>query len=125
MPADNPTVAKADTVSNTSGKNGSFSVIVNIKIPAQIIPKPNPKIKNAFLTCSSGTALFFMTTVFWLFKNDLKNAMTTAAVFNFIPPAVLPAAPPINIIKIIKSKVEFPSDEKGTVENPAVLSVTA
>ena len=125
MPVERPTVAKAETVSKTSGKNGSDSVTVSTKTAAQITDKPKPKIKKAFLTCSSGTDVFLMTTVRSLRKNERKNANTTATVFSLTPPAVLPEAPPANITKIIKSRVAFVSEAKETVEKPAVRKVTA
>ena len=125
IPVESPTVAKAETVSNAIGKNGSDSVTVNTNMAADTIVKPKPRIRNAFFTCSSGIDIFLMMTVRSFFKNERKNAKTTATVFNLIPPAVLPEAPPTNITKIIINSVALVSEAKDTVEKPAVRSVTA
>ncbi len=57
--------------------------------------------------------------------NERKEAIIAAAVLSLIPPAVLPDAPPTNIIKVIKNNVAVRRFENGIVENPAVRSVTA
>ena len=74
IPVESPTVAKAETVSNAIGKNGSDSVTVNINMAAETIVKPKPRIKKAFLTCSSGIDIFLIMTVRSFFKNERKNA---------------------------------------------------
>ena len=79
---------------------------------------------SAFLTVSSGILLPNISPFFLRLKTDITDAVTTAKVVTFIPPAVEPEEPPISIKNIIISLPDSETLSKETVLNPAVRRVT-
>ena len=85
-------------------------------------------IKNiviAFLTVSSSILRFISSALSFFLNTDIADETNTATVVVFIPPAVEPGEPPINIRIIISNKPVPLIAVIFAVLNPAVLGVMA
>ena len=125
-PAESPTVAIEDDKSKVVSKTDTFSVILHVTIKTEMkvttVIKINTVIAFSYVSCG----IVFLNMVMFFFPLIIAsipyNITTTVTVF--IPPAMLPGAPPISIKNIIKSFVASLSSAIFTVDMPAVLAET-
>src|SRR5699024_2672589 len=119
-----PTVAIADTTSNsTSSKLKSGSVIDIIRVPITTIVIPIKNIPNDFLTVVSLILLLQTSISCFSNINDFTVNINVAIVVVFIPPPVEAGDAPININIIITNILLSLIAAKSIVLNPAVLIV--
>ena len=123
IPTVSPTVPAAENASKSAETNGTPSTS-EITVPeSRIIKSIVIKSPAACKTIEEET-VFLPIVTFFLPKSAERAAKTrSAAVETFIPPAVEPEPPPINIIIIATASVAVFSAEKSKVANPAVRSV--
>ena len=125
MPRDNPTVPIAEAVSNMQRAYGMPSAMLIMKAPVIVRKRyMRSSVAALFMVCSSillpkicGLLLRRITAI--------EFATNTASVVVFMPPAVDPGDPPINISIIVTACPALDIAFKSAVLNPAVRGVTA
>ena len=124
IPRDRPTVPIADALSNRHVLIGRLSVMLIMKDPDKARKAYIRRSVDAVLIVLSSTRLPRICTFFRLRNTAKVLAIRTVMVVVFIPPAVEPGEPPINI-RMIRSMRPAPlKDVRSDVLKPAVLGVT-
>ena len=123
-PVERPTVPKAEVVSKRRFKKGSFSIISRKKVTL-IIKNKLRVIMGIVLSVLSGFTVRLKKLTSPLEGNlEIRFLKKIATVVVFIPPAVEPGDPPINIRLIRTKRVAWERLAMGIVLKPAVLLVT-
>ena len=127
MPVLNPTVPSAEAVSNiTSSILNPFarSVTLSASVAANKTTVNSTVIVIALRTITSRTERPNIYTSSRFLSVAMTAIITTARVTVFIPPAVPPGEPPMNISRIKMNLLAAVSAAISTVLNPAVRAVT-
>ena len=123
IPSESPTVPIAEAVSNMAERTGTFSTLLiiiplvrnNVMYISEIVAALRT-VSVPILLPKKWVSSFFLKT-----ENAEENS--TAIVVVFMPPAVDPGEPPINIRIMVNTRPASLKAARFTVLKPAVLGV--